>query len=125
MRRTWLIGGGASHPAWLSASRSSSSSWPLLASTTTRRFTRAEQGQEGVDREGPERDGPEEADLEALVPQLSDGTLGQLRRRVARHEEDVGVVAPVEVGPLLLGGHPVVLLVQADVVLLEIDSRRG
>ena len=41
MRRTWLIGGGAWTSAWLSASRISSSSWPLLASTTTRRLTRS------------------------------------------------------------------------------------
>ena len=49
-------------PAWLRASRSSSSIWPGPASTTTIRRARASSGSSRRDRERPQRHRPEEAD---------------------------------------------------------------
>ncbi len=85
MRRTWLMGGGWI-PAWLSARRSSSSSCPLLASTTTRRLVRPSTLERASIGKGHSVTGRKQADPETLFPQLSYGALGELGGRVAGHE---------------------------------------
>ena len=80
-----------------------------------------EDSEKPVDGEGPERDRAKEAHLDAFVPQVLYGALGELRRSVACNDDDLGILATEQVITLLGGGHGRVLVVQGHVVLLKLQ----
>ena len=82
---------------------------------------RAAQGlAQGKSGEGPQGRGAEEAGLHALPPQLGHRALHRLRGGARGHEQDVRVLGPEEVGPLLAALDLSVLRVQVPVVTFEV-----
>ena len=78
-----------------------------------------EDGLERLARERPDGDGSEESGLDSSGPEGLDRALRHPRGGGAGDEDDLGVVAQVEVGALL-DLHRRVLLVQVDVPCLEV-----